>query len=209
MIHINKNQRPIVYHYKLFYDDGRVINQYNENYRGMKFTDIDENGLIKFGLYPIPQDLAENLSKNGTEARSIPFLPEYEIELDENKRLIWYKQCYISQEEYRICENCKKEFQASSKLRLESKYPSPICPHCGAHDDFYCKKCDKSYIFEDTSNGLCPKCNGYMQRRKTTSKQYSRERRWNEYCIGYQTTINNKNFKVLLTIDETGNCKIT
>ena len=206
------NTRPIVYFYRCYYSDGSTQEQYSKerDYKGLKFTDINQDKLIKFGLYPFSQDLAEKVTKVGTEARALPFLPEYEIEFDENKRLIYYRQCFISQQEYHICGACKKEFQYSSGVKtLISKYPSPICQNCGAHDDFYCKKCDKSYIFEDTSNGLCPICKGHMERRKITSTQYSREKRWNLYIIGYQQLINGSNVKTLLTIDETGNCLVT
>ena len=206
------NTRPIVYFYRCYYSDGSTQEQYSKerDYKGLKFTDIYQDKLVKFGLYPFSQDLAEKVTKVGTEARALPFLPEYEIEINENKRLIYYRQCFISQQEYHICGACKKEFQYSSGVKtLISKYPSPICQNCGAHDDFYCKKCDKSYIFEDTSNGLCPICKGHMQRRKVTSTQYSREKRWNLYIIGYQQLINGSNVKTLLTIDETGNCLVT
>jgi len=206
------NTRPLVYKYICYLNDGTTQEQYSKerNYKGLKFTDIKQDKLVKFGLYPFSQDLAEKVTKAGTEARALPFLPEYEIEFDGNKRLIYYRQCFISQQEYHICGACKKEFQYDSSVKtLSSKYPSPICPECKSHDDFYCKKCDKSYTFEDTANGLCPICKGHMQRRKTTSTQYSREKRWNIYIMGQQYIINGRNVCVLLTIDETGNCILT
>ena len=206
------NQRPLVFYYIIYYSDGTKEEQYNKkrNYKGLKFTDINQGKLEKFGLYPFSQDLAEKVTKSGTEARALPFLPEYEIEFDGNKRLIYYRQCFISQQEYHICSSCKQEFKYDSEVKtLQSKYPSPICPNCGAHDDFFCKKCNKEYLFEGTASGLCPTCRGYLERRKKTSTQYSREKRWNLYCIGKQCTINGKNIKTLLTISENGDCKVT
>jgi len=201
-----------VYNYICYYSDGTIDEQYSKerNYKGLKFTDINQDKLEKFGLYPFSQDLAEKVTKTGTEARALPFLPEYEIEFDGNKRLIYYRQCFISQQEYHMCSSCKNEFTYDSNVKTKkSKYPSPICPNCGAYDDFLCKRCDKSYIFEETANGLCPSCKNHLQRRKKTSTQYSREKRWNTYHIGFQETINDVNKKYILSIDETGNCKVT
>jgi len=206
------NVRPLVYHYIAWYNDGSKLEQYGKDlgYHGRKFTDIDNDKLIKFGLYPFDAELAEKVNDAGTPVRSIPFLPSYEIEFNKNKRLIYHRQCYISQQEYHICDSCKKEFSYGSNIKtLKSKYSSPICPHCGAYDDFYCSVCGKSYIFEQTSHGLCPKCKGHLKRRKNTSRQYSREKRWNEYVIGYQQLVNGTNVQCLLTINETGSCKVT
>jgi hypothetical protein len=154
--------------------------------------------------------LVRNIIKAGTEVRSIPILPVYEIKFNKDKRLIYYRNCYISQEEYHRCDSCRREFTYTSSMpSIESKYSSPICPHCKAHDDFYCKKCNESYLFEGTKNGLCPSCNGYLEQRKKTSRQYSRERRWNEYIIGQQWLVQGTNVKYILTIDEKGDCLIT
>jgi len=205
-------QRPLVYHHICYLNDGTTQEQYSRerNYKGLPFTDIKQDKLIKFGLYPFTQDLAIKVTKAGSEARSLPFLPEYEIEFNKNKRLIYYRQCFISQQEYHICNSCREEFTYDGTIEtLSSKYSSPICPNCGAYDDFLCERCNKTYIFEESAHGLCPSCKGHMQRRKTTSTQYSREKRWNQYIIGSQQLVNGQNVKHLLTIDETGNCLVT
>ena len=199
--------RPLVYYYKIYKNNGKVINQYDENYKGRNLDDINMDNIVKLGLYPFDEDLASKVNDAGTPVRSIPFLSSYEINLKPNERMIYYRQAYIQTEEYHLCDKCGKEFAYNSLLPTKkSKYPSPICPHCGAYDNFYCKKCDKEYIFEETSHGLCPECKGHLQRNRYTSKQHSREKRWNEYNIGKQVTINNTNYKTILTISESGDC---
>ena len=203
-------QRPLVYYWIAYYNDGTKLEQYSPpDYKGKPFTFIDNDKIIKFGIYPFDRDLAERVTKAGTEARSIPFLPMYEINLTGNRRVIYYRDCFIQIEDYHICRECGKEFKVGKDTKwLDSRFPSPICPHCGAHDYFYCEKCGKKYTFEETHIGTCPICDGYLKNIKITSEQFSRERRWNLYNIGYQQIADNRNIKFILQIDEQGNCTI-
>jgi len=202
-------QRPVIYWWKAEYKDGSYLDEYDESYKGHSFYDIKQDELIKFSLNPFDEDLAKKVTEAGSLVKAIPFLPRYEIDFDTSKRLIYYRQCFIANEEFHKCGTCGKDFHYGAGVKtVRSKYPSPICPHCGESDYFYCKKCDVKYQFEDTSNGLCPTCKGYLEQRKLTSIQYSREKRWNLYIIGMQYKVKGTNVKCLLTIDEYGNARL-
>jgi hypothetical protein len=204
------NQRPLVYYWKAHLSDGTILNQYNKYYKGRSFYEIEQDKLIKFGLYPFDNELARKVTEVGTEARAIPFLPTYEMEFSKDKKLISHREVYIQSEEYHICSACNKEFRLTTDIsRTKSKYSSPICPNCGEYDHFFCKKCDKRYTFEQTSHGLCPSCKNHLERRKITSGQHTREKRWIDYVIGYQMNINGRNYQFKLVIDEYGNCTVT
>ncbi|MCD6346616.1 MAG: hypothetical protein J7L96_04265, partial [Bacteroidales bacterium] len=168
---------------------------------------------------PIPYDLAVELNKRGIPAISNPLLPKIEVEINKNKRFILFMRNFISLEEFRICENCGKEFQAIGNIEFhgDRHWRSPICPHCGGHDYWQCKKCGAKYdLFSATEStppekggyGHCPKCGGYLQLIRVTSKQYTRERRWRLYVVGFQETIGGKNYKVMLYADENGNVEM-
>lgn len=204
-------QRPLVYLWVAHYSNGLALSQFDPyEYKENSFKDIKQSNLIKFGLYPIQRQLAKELKDRDIDVVSIPFLPQYEINLDNNKRLIYYRDVFISQEEYHRCGKCKKEFQyGGSSPSIVSNTPSPICPHCGAHDIYVCKKCKKEYNrFEDATNfGMCD-CGGHLKRLRLTSSQYSRERRWIDYYLGYQMLVNGTNHKFLMRIHENGNAEI-
>lgn len=201
--------RPLVYHWIAYYEDGSILPQYNiDTYKKNIFTDIEQNKLIKFGLYPFTKDLSNNIQD---ETFPLPFLPVYEINLDKNKRLIHYRDVFISQESYHLCRKCNKEFKYIPGVSpfIDSKYGSPICPHCGGHDIFVCKNCKHEYKrYEDAPHHSC-ECGGMLDRIKYTSGQFMREKRWIEYCLGYQQLINGINHKIILRIKENGNCVIT
>jgi len=204
--------RPLVYYWIAQYDDGTCLPQYNPiTYLENRFSDIEQDKLIKFGLYPFDKELAEGITKKGIDpVVSIPFLPKYEINLDNDRRLIHYRDVFISHEEYHLCRKCGKEFEFSSTSpKTNSKYSSPICPNCNSHDLFICKSCGKEYQrFEDAKFGMCD-CKGHLKRERFTSGQYSREKRWIEYFLGYQTKVKGNNYKTLLKIDERGDSIIT
>jgi len=203
--------RPLVYMWNAIYNDGSKLPQYDSINGEVKiFDNISINKLIKLDLQPFTKSHEEVFNKDDNiELKSIPFLPSYSILIKDDRRPIYYRDVYISQEQYHLCNECKKEFVYTDKSpRINSKYPSPICPHCGSHDYLYCPKDDKKYVFEETANGLCPICKGHLQNHKITSEQHSRERRWIEYIIGAQQTINGKNTQFKLRIDEYGNCKV-
>lgn len=203
-------QRPLVYMWKAIYKDGSIFPQYDDKtFKTNIFKDINVDSLIRLDLIPFTKSIENDLKEKGTLVKSIPFLPKYSIEIKDDRRPIYYRDVYISQEEYHLCNECKQEFKYSKNMSsIEGKYPSPICPNCGSHDFFFCKKCDRKYNFEQTSNGLCPLCKGHLKYNKITSQQYSREKRWIEYIIGAQQTLNGINTQFRLRIDEYGNCNV-
>jgi len=205
-------QRPLVYYWIAQYSNGTALPQYDPyTFRENSFGEIQQDKLIKFGLYPFPRNLVDGIrKKNNDSVVSIPFLPIYEINLNKNKRLIHYRDVFISQETYHRCGKCNKEFSYSPKTSksLDSVLSSPICPHCGAHDLYICKSCKKIYQrFEDAKRGMC-ECGSHLNKEVVTSRQYNKERRWIYYYLGYQTLINGINHKVLMRIQENGDSLI-
>jgi len=204
---------PVVYYWKAIYKDGEVLEQYDRNTGvPIPITRIQNERLKSIGWYPIPLDLAELLNKTGTPAVSNPLLPEVVVQIEPPKRFILFMRNYISQEECRICENCGQVFQAS-KFFGDKYHKSPICPYCGAHDYYICKNCGERYEtfseVDDTppekgGKGHCKKCGGYLALQRITSKQYSREKRWREYAVGFQETVRGKNVKAIIFVDERG-----
>ena len=178
---------------------------YEKNSMGEVFDREDD--LIKFGIYPIPPKLANEINNKGLDTLvSIPFFPHYEVNLDKNKRLIFFRRNFIHSESYYKCLKCNREFQ---KYKMTGgTISSPICPHCGAHDLFICKNCGKVYqSFDDAPNHMC-ECGGHLKHEKITSSQYGRERRVREHHIGYQEIVNGVNIKSILKIDQEGNVEV-
>ena len=204
------NSRCVVYHWVCQYSDNTALPQYDPyTFKINKFDDIDTNRLVKFGLYPFTSELAIGMKNNGVNCISVPFLPSYEINIGSNMRPIYYRDVFIQQETFHKCGKCNKEFFVGSDIKLiNGKYKTPICPHCGAYDYFYCKRCDKKFTYEESHRGSCPLCDGPKEHIKLTSEQSSRERRWTEYVVGYQQTINGRNYKTLLHVSENGNVEV-
>jgi uncharacterized Zn ribbon protein len=201
--------RPLVYYWEAVYNDGTVLSQYDNNYNVHTFNEILQDKLDKLFLKPFNSEMEKGLNDKEILVKSIPFLPTFSVSMIDKRRPIYYRDVYISHEEFHMCKECNKEFVYNSEIvETGGKYSSPICPNCGSYDYFYCKKCNKRYLFNETNHGMCPKCRNYLERRKITSGKYSRERRWIEYIIGAQQTINRRNTQFKLRIDEYGNCNV-
>ena len=211
---------PICYFWIAHYNDGTCLPQFDPyDFHPNKITDIDQSRLVKIGWYPLSISLAKALNDKGIPAISNPLLPKIEVDITKDKRYILFTRNFIANEEFRICGACGKEFKATanSKIFADTKFPSPICPYCGAHDYWKCKNCGKTFQrFEETEStppekggaGHCPECGGYLERVRVTSRQFTREKRWRYYVVGYQETINGRNYKTLLYINENGDVEV-
>jgi len=201
--HVNP---PLRFMWIAHFKDGTSLPEFDPfKYERNTFQEVLDNqdNLKKFGIYPIPSKLSKELNKRDIEyTLSIPFLPHYEVELNDYRRVIFYRRNFIHQEQYRRCLKCGNEFHSSEAKKY--KNDSPVCPNCGAYDIRECADCNN--ISEDKK---CPKCGSPRSRRKRiTSKQYSRERRERETHIGYQDTVKGINKKVILKIDKEGNAEL-
>jgi len=217
------SDRPLVYQWIAHYNDGTSYPQFDtESYEENSFIKIDKDKLIKFGIYPFKKDFAYKVSKKQSVV-SLGFLPIYEINIENEERLIHYRQVFISQETFHICQKCKKEFKFSyahsfkiklkdSKLGIKMDEVCPVCPHCGAKDYYKCNSCGKVLeTFNESSFGMCPDCDrskGYLERKNITSGSHSREKRWIDYYLGKQSTIQGRNVKFILKIKENGDCEV-
>lgn len=211
---------PICYFWIAHYADGTCLPQFDpQDYHTNKISDIDNSRLVKIGWYPLSSRAAEELNKRGIPAIANPFLPKVEVTIKKPKRFILFTRNFIANEEYRICQACGREFAVGpdTKIFSDTRYPSPICPYCGAHDYFVCKSCGKRFEkFEETENtapekgglGHCPECGGYLERKRITTIQYTREKRWRLYAVGYQETIAGRNYKTILYVSEDGDVEV-
>ena len=204
------SNRPLVYYWIAHYNDGTSTPQFDtKTYEENKFSDINNDKLIKFGLYPFSKEYADGIRKYNVNVISIPLLPTFEIDMSGDRRLIHYRDVFISQEEYHKCSKCNKEFNyGKTSPKTKSLVSSPICPHCSAYDVFKCVSCGHEMLHEERKQAKCSKCGGGVQLKKYTSQQYSREKRWIEYYLGYQETIKGVNMKYLMKIHENGNVEV-
>lgn len=218
------SNRPLVYYWIAHYNDGTSYLQFNPlTYKENKFEGIDNNRLIKFGLYPFSKKLAEGVSKEGNKSVSIEFLPNFEINVDGGYRVIYYRDVFISQESFHICKKCRQKFNFSgkpsfiikgkdNKIGIKRDEVCAICPHCNARDYYECKECGRKFeTFNDAESGMCPDCGrakGYLKKIKITSGSHSTEKRWIEYYIGKQITVRGTNVKFLMKVQENGNTEI-
>jgi len=214
------SRHPLVFFWIATYNDGTALPQFDpKTYKANKITDIDQSKLVKIGWYPFSFSFAKELNDRDIPVVANPLLPKYEVTIDGNKRYILFTRNFISQEEYHFCTLCKQEFHvgASTKFKIDGNQTIPICPNCGGSDYWVCSQCGKRFnTFDETKStpanlggsGHCDKCGGYLHRVKATSERHTRERRWRLYVIGYQETINNKNYKMLMYIHENGDVEI-
>ncbi len=201
---------PLRYMWIAHFNDGKSLPEFDPfTFEKNNMIEVfDNEQLVKFGVYPIPPSLSKELNERGIEYTiSNPFLPNYEVNLEDHKRLIFYRRNFIHAESFYKCSKCGEEFQACDKT--DDKKKSPICPSCHAFDFYMCEKCGKVYnTLEETHPHYVCSCSGLLKLKKITSNQFSRERRDRETHIGYQETVKGVNKKNILKIDSNGNVEL-
>lgn len=203
---------PIVYMWIAHFNDGTSIPEFDPfTYEENTIENIlnREEELVKFGIYSIPSTLSKEINKrhdNQQYTLANPFLPKHEVNLDEFKRLIFYRRNFIHNENFHKCLKCGHEFQSSDMT--DDHNPAPICPKCKSHDLYICQKCGNVYQrLKDGKSNMC-ECGSHLQRKVVTSNTYGRQRRERETHIGYQETIKGINKKNILKIDKDGNSEL-
>jgi len=214
---LNNKDGSLVYMWIAHYEDGTSLPQFDPvTLKENHYSDIDLDKLIKFGLYPIPLDLALNLRSLDIPVKAKPNLPKIEIDITKDKRLIGcITRNWCTHIPLVLCPVCNSEFRAKSAKYTKSKYKSMICPHCGASNKWICPKCNRQYSTPEEpvekygwKECRCVNCDEVLYEKQIKFKSFSREERWRKYLIGYQQTINGKNYKTILYVDEDGNIEV-
>jgi predicted RNA-binding Zn-ribbon protein involved in translation (DUF1610 family) len=224
---------PLVYFWVAFYKDGTCLLQFDvKTGKGNSFVDIDQNKLDKFGLFPFTTELAFNANriKGFIVAREVENLSYHIMKLQENQRLIFIRRNKIHVFTFYHCEKCGYNWQwmeghkegettevglliHSNRVEQEfkgKKFPLAQCPKCGAFNAIMCPDCG-TLINEmekpDTKEHyfMCPKCNKEHPRHL---KMLEDQLRTMVYILGYQTTVDGKNIKHLMFIDEDGTLEL-
>jgi len=219
----------LVYFWIAFYKDGTCLPQFDiDNGRENAFTDIDQSKLDKFGIFPFTAALALNANrmKGFTVAREVGNMPYFLMKLQENQRLIFIRRNKIHIFTYQHCAKCGYEWQwmgghkeeelTEVRLLIHSnhvmqeyrgkQYALAQCPKCNVFNAIICPDCG-TLINEMERQGtkehyfLCPKCNKehprYIQLLEDQLRTLT-------YILGYQTTIDGKNVKQVMFLNEDG-----
>jgi hypothetical protein len=227
---------PLVFFWIAFYRDGTCLPQFDiETGRGNDFKDIDQTKLDKFGLFPFSGEFSikVNISAGKTIARGLEILPYFIMQLKDDKRLISWRRNYIHTFTYQHCDKCGYEWQwipdrkdgekTDIGLLIHPKhvvqewlgkfYPLAQCPKCGSFDAVVCPDC-KTLIAEmktkepDDGNHIfkCRKCNKEFPR---CIRMFDGTLRRAVYLLGYQTTVDGKNYKQIMFINEDGTFELS
>lgn len=196
------------------YSDNTSLPQYDPyTLETHLFDEVDQDKLIKFGLYPFPPSLARRLrEEKGLNVKSNIFLPKYEVNIDENKRVIGALTTnYIKNTDYIYCPDCKKWMKSSnfSIVDIGGNVKTYKCNICGLQTTWKCKKCGKVYNhIKDTDNWKCTECGTRVTGDRVQFYHDSIQERWREYKLGYQHTINGMNHKTIMKISENGDVEM-
>ena len=224
-----ESRHPLVFFWVAFYKDGTCLPQFDvETGKENSFQDILQEKLDKFGLFPFSLILVSkaNAAAGSITARGTQNLPFFIMKLEEGQRLINIRRNFIHQFSYQHCDKCGFDWQwmMGHKEGEVAEFGLPICsnhvvqkvrdvdvgfaqcPKCGTHNSEVCPDCGtlinemarpitKEHYF------LCPKCNKehprYIRGLEDTMRRLI-------YIMGYQTTVDNKNVKQLMFIEEDG-----
>lgn len=204
-----------VYMWIAHYNDGTSLPQYDPyTLETHLFNEVQQDKLIKFGLYPFPADLAKKLREEKKfNARSNIFLPRYEVEITGNRRVIGALTTnFIKQTTYYTCPKCKNKFESKEVVRYKiGPLRSTLqCPRCGDRGYWYCTNCNKRYNHSDeTDDFKCVDC-GQRVKPKDIPKFITNTviERWRIYKLGFQETINGVNKKTIMHIQENGDVEL-
>ena len=197
------------------YNDGTSLPQYDPyTLKTHLFDEVNQNKLIKFGLYPFPTTLARRLrEEKGINVRSNIFLPKYEVNIDKNKRVIGALTTnYIKNTLYIYCPKCNQWYVNSNFniTNIGDNVKTYKCKTCGTQSHWMCKKCGKTFNhLKETNDWKCPDCNTRVAGNRLTFYEDSTQEKWRVYKLGYQHTIKGINHKTIMNIQENGDVEIT
>jgi hypothetical protein len=217
---------PLVYQWVAFYENGRVLPQFNP-YTGEEhdWCDIDQDSLVKFGLYPFNAELALILFNRGVTVHP-KNIEAHEVFLDKGMRLIFVRRQFIKKFTFHSCNRCENKWIAKEgdeweliaktvQNGKEHSYTSYKCPKCEAYNVMVCPGCglivNKVKGKEKgTFEYECPRClhDGKPTRHPRYISRHGASTRYTKYLLGYQETTNGRNSKFMITIDDNGNVKL-
>jgi DNA-directed RNA polymerase subunit RPC12/RpoP len=197
------------------YDDGTSLPQYDPyTLETHIFDEVNQDKLIKFGLYPFPKSLATRLrEEKGILVRSNVFLPKYEVNIDKGKRVIGALTTnFIKTIHYIYCPKCKKWMNSRkfNYINIGGNVKTYRCSICGTQTYWKCKKCGKTYNhINETNNWKCTNCDSKVSGNRVQFHKDSIIERWRIYKLGYQQTIKGINQKTIMEISENGDVDLT
>lgn len=196
------------------YNDNTSLPQYDPvTLNTHLFDEVNQDKLIKFGLYPFPPSLAKRLrEEKGMNIKSNIFLPRYEVNIDDNKRVIGALTTnFVKTTNYIYCPGCNN-WHKSSKFRIldiGNNVKTHKCLSCGAQSNWVCPKCNKTYNnLSETNNWMCTECDTKVKGNRIQFYQDSVVERWRVYKLGYQETIKGVNHKTIMEIQEDGDVEL-
>lgn len=197
-----------VYMWIAHYDNGTSLPQYDPyTLKSFTFDDVDKERVVKFGWYPFPTQLAKRLrEEKNLPVKANVFLPKYEVEIDKNKRVIGALTTnFQEQKSYVKCPECNSvnEKKNVKIINMGGKVYTPQCPNCGTRAYWKCPKCNRK--FAHIEKYRCPDCDVMLNARDAPKfETFTKTERWRIYKLGYQETINNKNYKTIMHIYDDG-----
>ena len=210
----NQKQGSWVYFWIAHYNDGTSLPQYDPYTLDKHvFDEVEKDRLVKFGWYPFPITLADRLMKEKKlNIKCNPFLPKYEVEIDDNKRVIGALTTnFIENASYIICPKCGSKFKDDKikRINIGANKSQYICPKCGEKPYWKCSSCGMKYDhLKDTDNYHCTKCGHKVGTYWPKFSIMSEQRRWRIYKLGYQETVNGINKKTIMHIQENGDVEL-
>lgn len=226
---VDEQYHPMVFFWLAIYKDGTSLPQFDfETGILHEFKEIEQDRLDKFGLVPFNVSLAIKACKAAgfriaIVREGLPFLI---LKLVKDQRLIYYRRGYIHQFDIDHCEKCNYKWQwmathkegEISEVGLPihpqyvlqefqgKKFPLVQCPKCGSYNAILCPDCGtliNEMERKDTKEHyfMCPKCKKEFQRHIKLLHDTMRK---TIYLLGHQTTVDGKNIKNIMFINENG-----